>query len=264
VLCPCYGLAEATLMVTSSRPWHRAKVFSFERESLAEPRPVPETDGGGEAIALVGCGPPAEGVNVAIVDRQKNEPVPPGTIGEIWVKGASVATGYFNSPEATAAAFGQSLANGEGPYLRTGDLGFFHEGELFIAGRLKDLIVIHGRNLHPHDVERAAQEGRPDLIAGRGAAFGVDIRGEERLVLVQELHHRDKVNGAALIAQIRAAIAREFDVQPAAIFLVSSGSVPLTSSGKLARHRAHDLLVKGELSPVASWCAADCLGIGRR
>jgi acyl-CoA synthetase (AMP-forming)/AMP-acid ligase II len=258
VLCPCYGLAEATLMVTSSRPWHRAKVLSFARRSLSGPRPTPGPDAGGESVALVGCGPPAEGVSVAIVDRRNNEPVAPGTIGEIWVKGDSVATGYFNSPEATAGAFGARLANGEQPYLRTGDLGFFHDGELFIAGRLKDLIIIHGRNLHPHDIERAAQEGRPDLIAGRGAAFGVDIRGEERLVLVQELRHRDEASGGALIAQIRAAIAREFEIQPGAIFLVASGSLPLTSSGKLARHRARDLLLKGEVSPVASWCAADC------
>jgi acyl-CoA synthetase (AMP-forming)/AMP-acid ligase II len=186
-----------------------------------------------------------------------------GAIGEIWVKGDSVAKGYCQSPEATAETFDARLPGDDGPYLRPGDLGFLHDGELFIAGRLKDLIIIHGRNLHPQDLEQTAQSGRPALVAGRGVAFGVDVADEERLVLVQEMRGRAAAEGAAIIKEIRAAIAQEHEVHPYAILLVAPGSVPVTSSGKLARRRTRDLFLKGELSAIAQWYSVESLNARR-
>jgi acyl-CoA synthetase (AMP-forming)/AMP-acid ligase II len=198
-------------------------------------------------------------VQVAIVDPETGREVSDGAIGEIWVKGASIAEGYFASPQASAETFGARLADGEGPYLKTGDLGFLHEGELFIAGRLKDLIIINGRNLYPQDIEQSAQAGQPALVAGRGAAFGVD-RGEgERLVLVQELHRHvaghkvADLDMSALITEMRAAILAEHEVHAAAILLAAPGTLPVTSSGKLARHAARSLYLAGKLAPVAAW-----------
>ncbi len=239
-LSPCYGLAEATLMVSSSPIVRPARIERFDGREL------------------VSCGPPNDGVAVAIVDPETGADAPSGATGEIWVKGASIAAGYFASPAATAETFAAHRQNGEGPYLRTGDLGFFHEGELFIAGRLKDLIIVNGRNLHPQDVEQSAQQDCPAVVAGRGAAFAVDVAGQERLVLVQELHRHAMAGGASidlamLITEIRAAILNDHEVHAAAILLVGPGSVPVTSSGKLARHAARAALLGGRLTPVAAW-----------
>jgi acyl-CoA synthetase (AMP-forming)/AMP-acid ligase II len=250
-LSPCYGLAEATLMVSTSRPSQLPRIASFDRASLVDRRAIPAS--GDDTSELVGCGPPQEGIRVAIVDPQTHTALAAGAIGEIWVKGASVADGYFGSPEATGATFGAHLAKGEGPFLRTGDLGFLHEGELFIAGRIKDLIVVNGRNLYPQDIEQSVQAGHPALLAGRGAAFAVDFGGRELLVVVQELHRHSGVDTAALITAIRAAILNEHEVHAGAILLVDPGSVPVTSSGKLARYGARDLFLKGGLAPIAAW-----------
>jgi acyl-CoA synthetase (AMP-forming)/AMP-acid ligase II len=253
-LCPCYGLAEATLMVSTSRPWIRARIISFDRDSIARHHPVAVATEQPGALELVGCGPPTDGLEVVIVDPQKGQPVAPGAIGEIWVKGESVAESYCQSPETAADSFGARLPDSDGPYLRTGDLGFLHDGELFITGRLKDLIIIHGRNLYPQDIEHTAQSGRPALVSGRGVAFGVDIDNEERLVLVQEVRSRA---AASIIGEVRAAIVQEHEVHPYGILLVARGTIPVTSSGKLARRQTRDLLLKGELEPLAEWYAAE-------
>lgn len=233
-LSPCYGLAEATLMVSSSRPSQKPRIVTFQRE-------------------LVSCGPPQDGVRVAIVDPESSQRMADGATGEIWVKGESVADSYFNAPEASAATFGARLGDGDGPYLRTGDLGFFDAGELFIAGRLKDLIILAGRNLHPQDVEQSVQAASPVLMAGRGAAFGVDAGNEERLVLVQELQRHATIDTEALLTEMRAIILSEHEAHAAAILLVALGTLPMTSSGKLARHAARDLFLAGKLSPIAAW-----------
>jgi acyl-CoA synthetase (AMP-forming)/AMP-acid ligase II len=244
-------------MVSSSLPWLPARFVAFDRDSLGRRQPVPASRAGADALEMVGCGPPNDGLRLAIVDPQDGRPVSEGSIGEIWVRGDSIAEGYFAAPEATAATFGARLPDGEGPYLRTGDLGFMHEGELFIAGRIKDLIIVNGRNLYPQDIEQSVQAGRPALIAGRGAAFPVEVAGQERLVLVQELHRHSVTDRAMLITELRAVILSEHDVHPAAIFLVEPGTVALTSSGKLARHVMRERLLAGELAAVAEWQDSD-------
>src|SRR5262249_48255644 len=153
-MSPCYGLAEATLMVSASRPAERARIARFDRQSLNDRRP--RTSEEADATEIVGCGAPNEAMQVAIVEPESAQPAGDGAIGEIWVRGESVADGYFASPDETAETFGARLGNGEGlwgsgPWLRTGDLGFLHEGELFVTGRLKDMIIAQGRNLYPQD-----------------------------------------------------------------------------------------------------------------
>ena len=238
-------------MVTSGRPETPALYTSFERTSLQKGQSRPAAGEG--SVELAGCGPPHDGVQVVIADPETGARIPAGAIGEIWIKGESVADGYFNAPEASAATFGARLPDGDGPYLRTGDLGFFHAGELFIAGRLKDLIILNGRNLHPQDIEQSAQTASPSLIAGRGVAFSVDTGSAERLVLVQELQRHATIGTQALLTEMRAIILSEHEAHAAAILLVAPGTLPMTSSGKLARHAARELFLAGQFSPIAAW-----------
>ena len=172
-------------------------------------------------------------------------------IGEIWVAGDSVARGYWNLPEATCEVFKASLSGGEGPFLRTGDLGFLdHHGELFVTGRIKDLIIVMGRNHYPQDIERSMEESHPALRASAGAAFTIDIAGEERLILVQELEARDARTGvdwADITVEIRRAVVSNHDLVPHAILLVRAGTIPKTTSGKIQRQLLRQWYLAGEL-----------------
>ena len=220
---PCYGLAEATLFVSGGDP---------------EAPPVVRPEGG---RLLVGCGQARHGDDpgerLAIVDPETERLAPTGQEGEIWVAGPSVAAGYWNRPEETERTFGARLAGtGEGPYLRTGDLGLLApDGELFVTGRLKDLIVVRGRNLYPHDLERTAEESHPALRPGGAAAFSIEADGEERLVVVAEVERRREAESGEAAEAIRAALLREHEVAPWEVVPIRAGSLPKTSSGKVRR-----------------------------
>ncbi|HYU31756.1 MAG TPA: amino acid adenylation domain-containing protein, partial [Thermoanaerobaculia bacterium] len=212
---PCYGLAEATLFVAGGRH--------------GEP-PVVER--------FVGCGSAWAGQRIVIADPESGASVEPGRTGEIWVAGASVAAGYWDRPEETARTFGALLADGSGPFLRTGDLGFVWDGELFVTGRLKDLIILRGRNLYPQDLELTAGRAHPSLEPGGEAAFSVDVAGEERLVLVLEVGRRALrgLEVPLVAAAVRRAVAEEHEVQVHEVVLIRPGTLPRTSSGKVQRH----------------------------
>ena len=190
---PCYGMAEATLFLSGGTLGEPPVVRSFDAAALDEGAAVP----GGqreEGRRLVGCGRPWLGQQLLIVDPETRLPCPAGRVGEIWAAGPSIAGGYWNNPAGTLADFGARLADDEaaGPFLRTGDLGFFDRGdraggELFVTGRLKDLIILRGRNLYPQDIEATVERAHAVLRPGGGAAFSVDVDGEERLVVVQEV-----------------------------------------------------------------------------
>ncbi|HJZ54309.1 MAG TPA: AMP-binding protein, partial [Gemmataceae bacterium] len=190
------------------------------------------------ARIVVGCGRTWPGQEVRVVDSETRTPVPDGMVGEVWVKGPSVARGYWNRPEETEQTFRARLADtGDGPYLRTGDLGFLDGGDLFITGRAKDLIVLRGRNHYPEDIEATAQAAHPALRPGCGAAFEVDRDGSAQLVVVHEVDRRwrqldlDRVAG-----DVRQAVAERHDVLVFDVVLLESGSIPKTSSGKVRRH----------------------------
>ena len=187
---------------------------------------------------------------MAIVDPETLTACPADDVGEIWVQGPSMAQGYWNRPEETRHTFQARLADGDGPFLRTGDLGYLHEGQLYVTGRLKDLIIIRGRNHYPQDIERTVEQSHPALRADCGAAFSIDVEGEERLVVVQEVEreHR-KPNVDEIVAAIRTAVARQHDLQVHAIALVKTMTIPKTSSGKIKRRETRAGVPRREPEP---------------
>jgi acyl-CoA synthetase (AMP-forming)/AMP-acid ligase II len=169
--------------------------------------------------------------------------------GEIWVAGPSVARGYWNRPHETEATFGGRLATtGEGPFLRTGDLGFVRDGELFVAGRVKDLIIIRGRNHYPDDIEWTVAHSHPSLRAGSGGAFSVVSDGEEQLVVVHEIDRQDREPDLDAIGDaIRCAVMESHDLRVASVLLVRPGKLPRTTSGKIQRFACRNGYLSGTL-----------------
>jgi amino acid adenylation domain-containing protein/non-ribosomal peptide synthase protein (TIGR01720 family) len=247
---PCYGLAEATLLVSGWRAGGEPRVCALAAEALERHEAVAATVEGRE---LVGCGAPQQIVLAA--DPESGTPCPPGRIGEIWVAGPSVAQGYWQRPEETAATFGARLADGSGPFLRTGDLGFLADGELFVTGRLKDLLILRGRNHYPQDLERSAESSHPGLRPGASAAFAVDAEGggEERLVLVCEVERRAQLRTeelAAVAQAVRRAVAEEHGVAVSGVALLRTGTIPKTSSGKIRRRECRARYLSGGLEEL--------------
>ncbi|MFE5210997.1 fatty acyl-AMP ligase [Streptomyces sp. NPDC056600] len=244
-LTPCYGLAEATLMVSGSREDGAAAPLPVDAVALESGR---LEEPAGQVRLLAHCGPPAS-ADVRIVDPDSHAEVPDGHVGEIWVRGAGVGPGYWARPAETNAAFGCRIAGQGGGYLRTGDLGAFHDGLLYVTGRLKDMIVVAGRNLYPQDLERTVQQ--VSGVFGAATAFAVPgVR--ERIVVVQELRagSRYDVDLAALVAAVQQRIIEEYDVRAAAVLLVRPGTVRRTTSGKVERAAMRRLFLRGELAPL--------------
>jgi phthiocerol/phenolphthiocerol synthesis type-I polyketide synthase C len=256
---PGYGLAEATLMVSVTSPDAAPVIRQVHADALAAGE-IADAGPDDHARTVIGCGLPfeereGEEQRVVIADPQTRERLPDGHVGEIWVDGPSVAKGYWRNPEETAAVFGAHLAGtGEGPFMRTGDLGFLDGPELYVTGRIKDVIIIAGSNHYPQDIERSVEEVGPELRRGCGIAGTRDVDGEERLIVVQELNGAvAEADGARLIAGIRAKVAEEHGLQVHDVALVRRGMVPKTSSGKLQRSRCLDSYVDGSLPTVVAW-----------
>jgi acyl-CoA synthetase (AMP-forming)/AMP-acid ligase II/acyl carrier protein len=251
---PCYGLAESTLIVSGGKRLAPLVTQSVCPDAL-ENHQVVKTAHGPESKAFVSCGHSHADSKIAIVDPVTATRCPEGRIGEIWTRSASVARGYWRNPAATAETFGAHLADTlEGPFLRTGDLGFLDGNELFVTGRLKDLIIIRGRNHYPQDIEQTAQECHTALRPDSGAAFAVDVDGSEQLVLVQEVERTQRdADLNAVIDAIREAITEKHEIQVSAVVLLKPGGVLKTSSGKIRRSACRAAYVKGELEPLAQW-----------
>jgi acyl-CoA synthetase (AMP-forming)/AMP-acid ligase II len=248
-----YGLAEATLMVSGPRRGGGAHVVSFQAAALDAQRAEPIRGPDDDARRLVACGEPF--LDVVIADPVTGVARGPGELGEILVSGPSIMRGYNGAGSDTGLAF--VAPDGLHPsFLRTGDLGFLHGGELFILGRLKDLIIIRGRNLHPQDIETTLAVCHPALEGGRGAAFSVDGEREEILVLVQEIGP-DVTAGAdelaGLITLIRDVVRQAHDVDAAAVVLLPAGQIPKTTSGKVQRRSCRSLYLGNELRTLAAW-----------
>ena len=247
---PCYGLAEATLMVTGSRATEPPVELAVDPDALGQGA-VREAAPEG-CYRLVGSGRSAPSQRVLIVDPATLHECPPDRVGEVWVSGPSVARGYWGRAEETAETFaGHEAGTHEGPFLRTGDLGFLDDGELFITGRLKDLIVIRGRNHYPQDIEQTALRSHEGLRAGSGAAFSVELEGAERLVVVQEVSRQAaQPDVEEVAAAIRRAVAGEHGLQVHAVAVVRPGGVPKTTSGKVQRRACRARFLAGELPLV--------------
>ncbi|MEG4966392.1 amino acid adenylation domain-containing protein [Microcoleus sp. B6-A1] len=252
--CPAYGMAETTLKIATVRSGATPTFLPVDAGALENNHIVEVVEGEGGARTLVGCGFPEFGTKVAIVNPETLTQCQPQEVGEIWVAGETVARGYWNRPEETEKTFQAYLSDtSEGPFLRTGDLGFLRDGELFITGRLKDLIIIRGRNLYPQDIERTAERSHPSLRQGAIAAFSVEVAGEEQLVIVPELQSRKAPDHAEeIISAIRSSIAQEYEVQVYGVVLIKPGSIPKTTSGKIQRRAAYADFLADNLEVVAS------------
>ncbi|MFI0408225.1 amino acid adenylation domain-containing protein [Actinomadura sp. 3N508] len=252
-LRPAYGLAEATLLVTIGQGPRtlRAEVAALERGRLV-------TEPAGRGVDLVSCGAPAAGCHLAVVDPETGDPRPDGTEGEIWVSGRHVTRGYWgDGPDPHTTLNGDREQRS---WLRTGDLGILRDGVLYVTGRSKDLIILDGRNLHPHDIEVAAERDAPAARPGLSAAFSVPVDGVERLVVVRALDPRIRAADTAALIEIaervRRSVIAEHDVEPHAVLLVRAAEIKLTTSGKVRRQEIRSRYLAGELRVVHGCGAA--------
>ncbi len=261
---PCYGLAEATLLVSGGPALTGPVILHAGKQALAHgevtittgggpaDKPEPGTDGQTAGRALAASGQILPGQQVVIADPRTRRRSRAGKVGEVWVAGPGVARGYWNAPAPTSAAFGARLADtGEGPFLRTGDLGFIHEGQLYITSRLTDLIIIRGRNHAPQDIERTAEASHPSLRPGCGIAFAVDGGGDARLVIVHEVKLRHlSADCEAVASAVRQAVAEEHGLHVHTVALLRTGTLPKTSSGKPQRRLCRDQFLHGSLGQI--------------
>jgi phthiocerol/phenolphthiocerol synthesis type-I polyketide synthase C len=258
---PVYGLAEATLLVSGGSDSAVPVVRHVDNGALREHRVVDVTPEHPAATPLVGCGRAQRGHEILIVDPESRRPCATGEVGEVWVAGGSVAQGYWDRLAETDETFSAFLADtGRGPFLRTGDLGFQMEGELFITGRLKDLIIIRGRNYYAEDIEITVQDSHPALLRGRGAAFSVPPRtgSAEQLVVVQEVDRQRhaQIDVDAVIDAIRTAITERHGIKADAVLLAEPLRIPTTSSGKIRRKACRQRFLDREIEMFAEWQAA--------
>jgi acyl-CoA synthetase (AMP-forming)/AMP-acid ligase II len=230
---PAYGLAEATVLVSAVPGDTPGRVVTVDAAALERHELIFSTGEGGQTRELCTDGVIGAGFDARIVDPVTCEELTAGRIGELWLRGPSVSPGYWRRPEMTEETFGGMTSKGDGPFLRTGDLGFMSEGEFVICGRAKDLIVIHGRNLYPQDIELAAEFAHEAVRSGGTAAFSIDDGGHERLVVVAEVNgepDEDEVHRA-----VTSAVLREFELNVEDVLLVEPFKVPKTASGKKQR-----------------------------
>ncbi|RJP49482.1 MAG: fatty acyl-AMP ligase [Anaerolineaceae bacterium] len=259
VQAPCYGMAETTLVISYYTGEKKTITQRFRRADFEEGRLVPsDSDEQKESVEAVSSGVPLVDYQIAIVHPKNRKRCAPNEVGEVWISGDSVGEGYWNRPEDTKHTFGAHIAEThEGPYLRTGDLGFMHDGHLYITGRLKDLLIVRGRNYYPQDVEMTVERTHPALRAGGGAAFSVTEDNVEQLVVVHETQRRemDGVDWNEVIKTIRTNVAREHGIRAHAVILIRRATIAKTSSGKIQRSEMKRQYLANELQIVAEWRA---------
>ncbi|MBR8840648.1 MAG: LLM class flavin-dependent oxidoreductase [Stigonema ocellatum SAG 48.90 = DSM 106950] len=250
---PCYGMAETTLFTTGGDKNQQPVIQGVKARELEQNSVVENEISSPLSRVFVGCGRPYMDTTVIIVNPESLTRSREGFVGEIWVEGGSIASGYWNRPESTQETFQAYLKDtGDGPFLRTGDLGFLRNGELFVTGRLKDVIIIYGRNHYPQDIELTVQKSHPALQANCGAAFSIEIEGEERLVVVQELERTyvRQLNSDEVVEAINQAVSLEHEVVIDTIVLLKPGSIPKTSSGKIQRSACRQKFLDESLQNV--------------
>jgi acyl-CoA synthetase (AMP-forming)/AMP-acid ligase II/acyl carrier protein len=254
VFYPCYGLAETTLLAAGPNFEQEPRILTVNRAALGEHRVVEAIGEPAEMTQrLVGCGPAVNEHTIVIVRPETSVECDEDEVGEIFIQGPSVAEGYWNRPEETEQVFGARVDGRKGKFLRTGDLGFFRDGELFVTGRLKDVIIIRARNHYPQDIEQSAEEAHPAVLPG--AAFALEpVEGDEQLVVVHQIDRQFRgANMDDVVRAIRRAIVEQHELDPHAIVLIRQTSLPITSSGKVQRNLCREQYLAGELKVVHSW-----------
>jgi acyl-CoA synthetase (AMP-forming)/AMP-acid ligase II len=289
-LNPAYGLAEATLLVSAKT---NGPVYCDFLASTLEKNQITETATSQQKMrTVVGCGQIVPDTKVIIVNPERLTQCDKNEVGEIWISSSSVALGYWNNPEATKSTFQAYLADtGEGPFLRTGDLGFLKDGELFVTSRLKDLIIIGGANHYPQDIELTAEKSCPSIKPTCSAAFSIDVFDGERLIIVAEVERRHKrerrlaeaaelpdgidfrqskrrqmeleeelatedgnfEDFEAFVKTIRKAVSEQHELMVYAVVLLKAGSIPKTSSGKIQRSACRKGFLENSLDVVWEW-----------
>jgi hypothetical protein len=256
-MCPFYGLAEATLLVTGGPVGAGQTAAALSSAALRESRIAPP-DGAADTYVVPSCGMPSPEHRLVIVDPEACVRCGPEKIGEIWVDCSTVGPGYWRNQKETARVFDARLVTGEGPFLRTGDLGFVRDDTLYVTGRIKDLIIVHGQNLYPQDLEATASAAVPG--APEVAAFAVEGTSTEGAVLVIEQPRGDVADGQAMLAAVRDTILREHGIDVQRIVLTRRRALPKTSSGKLQRSATRAALTYGTLPVIAEWRAENLPG----
>lgn len=252
---PCYGLAEATLKVTATKLGEYPHHLTVDTKSLESNKVVPLVNGE-EGQVFVSSGITVQQTEVKIVNPVSNEECSADSVGEIWVKGPTNAMGYYRKEADTREIFNAHTSDtGEGPFMRTGDLGFFYNNELYIAGRLKDLIIVRGRNCYPQDIEEIVENCHPSLEPSAGAAFSLDVNGEERLVVVQSVRRSffKKIDPEQVFNAIRRSVAGQYGVKVHDIQLLMPASIPRTTSGKIQRRACKQAYQQKTLKVLAGW-----------
>ena len=257
---PCYGMAEATLMISGGDVDRAPVVIAFDSTQLAKNKAIEAAEADHLITRLVGCGQTRLGTKVSIVNPDTLLPCQDGTIGEIWVMGPSISSGYWQQPHLSALAFQASTVGSQFTrYLRTGDLGFIRDGEIFVTGRSKDLIIMSGQNHYPQDIEFSVQSCSDALAKDRGVAFAMTRHGADHLVVVQELLRTKlaTIQPTTILGRVREAISFYHGLSVSEIILVRPAGVPITSSGKVQRRLCRDRYLEKTLPIVAQWSMLD-------
>lgn len=248
---PCYGLAEATLMVVGSTKGRSPIIQNLVKSGLEQNKAIFSVEMTEDTQTLVSCGKNLGEQKIRIVNAETICPCLSDEIGEILVSGPSVTSGYWNNAVTTASVFGAYLADSdEGPFLRTGDLGFLHDGELYITGRLKDLIIVDGKNHYPNDIERTVETCHHAILPGGCAVFSVDNAGSECLVVMAEIQRKLFANPAEVIKAIRAFVAEHHGLFVYDVKLVPPGSIARTTSGKIRHFLCKKSYLAGTLNEI--------------
>lgn len=257
---PCYGMAEATLMISGGSRIAPPVIKTLQSTAL-ESDQVLETSVADEQVRqIVGCGSVVDGHQLVIVNPETGLACEPDQVGEIWVSGPNVGQGYWRRSEETKQIFQAYLTDsGDGPFLRTGDLGFLKDNELFTTGRLKDLIIIRGRNHYPQDIELTVEQSHPALRPSCGAAFSIDTAVGEKLVIVQEIErsYRRNLDVSEVVNAIRQAVSEQHQLDVQAILLLKTATIPKTSSGKIQRRACRARFLADTLDVIGAWSTAD-------
>ncbi|MBD3225246.1 MAG: AMP-binding protein, partial [Caldithrix sp.] len=254
---PAYGLAEATLFVTGGGDKKGPLYTTVDKSALKKNTiiEVPPTDTNGQTLVSSGQGKSAQVTK--IVNPDTFIECHPGEIGEIWVKGPSVSQGYYERPTETKETFHNFIKHtNEGPFLRTGDLAFQKNGEIFVTGRVKDLIIIRGTNHYPQDIELTVEKSHSNLRPGCTAAFTIDEDDEEKLVIVQEVRQSKNIDTDEIFQNIREAIHADHELQTHTIVLIKARSINKTSSGKIQRRATKNDFLENQLAEVDRWVAS--------